>query len=121
MNLREVKELLNADVLVGEEFLGRQVKTCCGCDLMSDVLAFTKRHTLLCTGLTNVQIVRTADVTDLCALIIVRGKIPSDDILTAAYENKLPILSTKYTLFEACGILYQAGLKGCSQEDDNHE
>ena len=68
MNLRKVQELLDAKVLVGEEFLDRPVKTCCGSDLMSDVLAFTKLNTLLCTGLTNMQVIRTADMTDLCAL-----------------------------------------------------
>ncbi len=124
MDLQDVKELLRARVLTGAEFLARPVDTCCGSDLMSDVLAFAKRNTLLCTGLTNVQIVRTADVTELCALVIVRGKLPGQDILEAAAENNLPVLSTEYTLFEACGILYQAGCRGCSVkpvEDDAHD
>lgn len=121
MNLKDVKELLRARVLTGEELLNREVETCCGSDLMSDVLAFTKRRTLLCTGLTNLQVIRTADMTDLCALIIVRGKIPGEEILEAARENSLPVLATQHTLFEACGILYQAGVKGCSKKEDDHE
>lgn len=119
MNLKDVKELLQARVLTGEDLLDREVETCCGSDLMSDVLAFTKRRTLLCTGLTNLQVIRTADMTDLCALIIVRGKIPNEEILQAAEENALPVLATKHTLFEACGILYQAGLRGCSKKEEN--
>ncbi len=121
MNLRDVRDLLKAKVLAGEKFLDRPVETGCGSDLMSDVLAFTKRHTLLCTGLTNLQVVRTADMTDLCALIIVRGKIPCQEILDAAEENELPVLATQHTLFEACGILYQAGIKGCSKKETDHE
>lgn len=121
MNLLDVQKLLDAKVLSGAELLERTVETCCGSDLMSDVLAFTKRHTLLCTGLTNLQVVRTADMTDLCGIIIVRGKIPGQDILQAAAENKLPVLSTECTLFDACGILYTAGLRGCSKKECLHD
>ncbi len=116
MNLADVQKILDAKVLTGGELLERKVETCCGSDLMSDVLAFTKRNTLLCTGLTNLQVVRTADMTDLCAVVVVRGKVPSKEILAAAAENKLPVLSTGLTLFEACGILYSAGIRGCSKK-----
>lgn len=117
MNLQDVQKLLNATVLTGQGLLDRAVETCCGSDLMSDVLAFTKCNTLLCTGLTNLQVVRTADVTDLCAVIIVRGKTPSKDVLEAATESNLPILSTDFSLFDTCGILYGAGIRGCSKKE----
>lgn len=60
MNLKDVQRVLKAKILVGEELMERPVETCCGSDLMSDVLAFTKCNTLLCTGLTNMQVIRTA-------------------------------------------------------------
>ena len=115
MKLREVQKLLEARVLGGEEFLDRQIESCCGSDMMSDVLAFTKSNTLLCTGLTNMQVVRTADMTELSGLVFVRGKVPGQDIVEAAGEDMLPVLLTEYTLFEACGILYAAGIRGCSR------
>ena len=131
MNLKDVQRVLKAKILVGEEFMDRPAETCCGSDLMSDVLAFTKcntllctgltniqviRTTLLCTGLTNIQVIRTAGITDLCGIVIVRGKLPSPDFLNFAREAGMPVLSTGLTLFEACGLLYVAGLRGCSQE-----
>ena len=116
MNLKDVQRVLKAKILVGEEFMDRQAETCCGSDLMSDVLAFTKCNTLLCTGLTNIQVIRTAGITDLCGIVIVRGKVPSPDFLNFAREAGMPVLSTGLTLFEACGLLYVAGLRGCSQE-----
>ena len=70
MKLREIQKLLDARILEGEELLDRQIETCCGSDMMSDVLAFTKRSTLLCTGLTNMQVVRTADMTELSLSLI---------------------------------------------------
>lgn len=117
MDLANVKKLLQARVLTGSELLYRQIDSCCGSDMMSDVLAFTKRNTLLCTGLTNMQVVRTADMTELSALVFVRGKIPCEEIVEAAAENGLPMLSTDYTLFETCGILYEAGVRGCSKKE----
>ena len=113
MDLRDVQKLLQAQVLACENELHRPIESCCGSDMMSDVLAFTKRNTLLCTGLTNMQVVRTAELTDLSALIFVRGKRPDEEIIAEAVENNIPVLSTEYTLFEACGILYQAGVRGC--------
>lgn len=115
MKLREVQKLLEAKVLAGEEFLDRQIETCCGSDMMSDVLAFTKSNTLLCTGLTNMQVVRTADMTELSGLVFVRGKVPDQEIVEAAVDDMLPILVTEHTLFDACGILYSAGIRGCSK------
>ena len=117
MKLSEVQRLLGATLIWGEHCLEREVATACGADLMSDVLAFTKRNTLLCTGLTNMQVVRTADMTELSALVFVRGKVPDADIVAAAAENNLPVLATDYTLFEACGILYGAGIRGCSKKE----
>ncbi len=117
MDLRNIQKLLDAKVLSGAELLCRDIESCCGSDLMSDVLAFTKSNTLLCTGLTNMQVVRTADMAELSALIFVRGKVPDKEILKAAFENELPVMTTEYTLFETCGILYQAGIRSCSKKE----
>ncbi len=116
MDLKDVQRVLKAKILVGEEFMNRQVETCCGSDLMSDVLAFTKCNTLLCTGLINIQVIRTAGISDLSGIVIVRGKLPSPDFLNFAREAQMPVMTTDCTLFEACGLLYMAGLRGCTQE-----
>ena len=117
MKISRIAELLHAEVVSGMDLLDNDVHSACGSDMMSDVLAFTKRNTLLCTGLTNMQVVRTADMTELSALVFVRGKVPDADIVAAAAENNLPVLATDYTLFEACGILYGAGIRGCSKKE----
>lgn len=115
MLLQDIVKLLDAEVLCGQELLDRKIETCFGSDMMSDVLAFCKCNTLLCTGLTNIQVIRTADMTELSAIVFVCGKKPSDMIVDEAIENGRPLLATKHTLFEACGILYQAGLMGCKR------
>lgn len=113
VTLHEVIAILDAEVLVGQDQLDRDVKTAFGADLMSDVLAFARPGTLLLTGLTNPQVIRTSDVLDIGAIIMVRGKKPAPETLTLAEELKIPILSTKLILFETAGRLYQKGIVGC--------
>jgi len=113
VTLNEVKAILDADLLVGHDLLEMEVKTAFGADLMSDVLTFAKPGCLLLTGLTNHQIIRTADILGIAAIIITRGKKPSLETIRLAEEINIPVLSTKYILFEAAGRLYENGIRGC--------
>lgn len=119
MTLRDVKEILNAEVLVGYDQLDKEVKTGFGADLMSDVLAYAKPGSLLLTGLTNPQVIRTADVLDIAAIILVRGKRPPPETIRLAEELQIPILATKYILFETAGRLYSKGIVGCLEKVDS--
>lgn len=116
MKLSEVKEILQADIIVGEEKLDIEVKTAFGADLMSDVLAFAKAGSLLLTGLTNTQVIRIANVLDIAAIILVRGKKPPAETLALAKELHIPILTTKYILFETAGRLFAKGIVGCLEK-----
>jgi predicted transcriptional regulator len=113
LKLQEVKEILDADVIVGAEKLDMEVQTAFGADLMSDVLAFAKAGSLLLTGLTNSQVIKTAATRNIAAIILVRGKQPSLEAINMAKELQIPILATKYILFETAGILYTKGIVGC--------
>lgn len=116
MTLREISELLEAEVLVGENRLNMDVKTAFVADLMSDVLAFATSGSLLITGLTNPQVVRTADVLDIAAIIMGRGKKPSPETFQLAEQLDIPIMTTKYILFEIAGRLYSTGIRGCIEK-----
>jgi predicted transcriptional regulator len=113
LKLREVKEILEANVVVGQEKLDMEVYTAFGADLMSDVMAFAKAGSLLLTGLTNAQVIKTAANRRIAAIILVRGKEPSTEAIDMAKELQIPILTTKYILFETAGILYSKGIVGC--------
>lgn len=116
MQLKEVKVLLDAKVWIGEEQLTSEVYTACGCDLMSDVLAFAKEKVLLLTGLVNLQVIRTADMLDIKSIVFVRGKSPTEDMIELAREKGMTIFSTEEPLYMACGKLYEAGLRGKGDE-----
>ena len=114
MKLREIKELLDAEVLVCEEAVDSiEVEKAYASDLMSDVLAFSAPAALLITGLTNIHIFRTAQMLDIPAVIFVRGKKPDDNLLNLAKEANMPILVTQMSMFESSGRLYGNGLAPC--------
>lgn len=115
MTLAEIKKILDADVIVGGEMLSMEVNTGFAADLMSDVLAFAKEGSILLTGLTNPLVVRTAETLDLRAIIFVRGKRPSPEAMKLAQEKSIPLLGTKYILFESCGRLFASGMRGSIQ------
>lgn len=110
MKLEQVKDVLGATVILGEDHLEREVLSACGCDLMSDVLAFVKNQGMLLTGLVNAQVVRTAEMMDMKAIVFVRGKSPNAEILSLAQEADMVVMTTEYPLYVACGKLYSAGL-----------
>ena len=112
MTVKDVMDVLGARVLVGEEHLGREVRSACGSDMMSDVLAFVKDQSVLLTGLCNPQSVRTAEMMDIVCIVFVRGKIPDESVIELAKERKIVLLSTQMRMFAACGILYENGLRG---------
>lgn len=112
MTIREIQKHLNADLLCGQELLDMEIRSACGSDLMSDVLAFVKDHTVLLTGLTNPHVIRTAEMLDVSCIVFSRGKLPTQDMLEMAVERDIAMLATKHTLYVACGILYEKGLPG---------
>ena len=116
MNLQTVKEILDAKVIVGHDSMQTEIEWGCGCDLMSDVLAFAKANSLLLTGLTNPQAIRTAEMSDIKAICFVRGKKPATETIELAKSKNIPLLLTQFPLFEACGKLYKEGLIGCFEK-----
>ena len=112
MTVRDVKDTLKARILTGEGLLDQEVRSACGSDMMSDVLAFSKDHSILLTGLCNPQVIRTAEMLDIVCIIFVRGKKPDETILDMARERDLVVLETGHRMFSSCGMLYAAGLHG---------
>lgn len=112
MLIGEIKDLLEARYLSGEEHSSFKVNGAFGCDLMSDVLAFVEDKILLLTGLTNPQVIRTAEMLDINVIVFVRGKTPPQEVIDMAKEMEIALLATNHTLYTSCGILYKNGLKG---------
>lgn len=112
MTIGELVTLLDARVLRGEEKLDQEVSSGFASDLMSDVLAFVNDRTVLITGLTNVHVMRTCEMLDIQCVVVVRGKVPSEEVLEEAEELGIVVLTTKHTCYNTCGLMYQAGISG---------
>ena len=110
MQLREVLQIIEGKLISRKADLAQDVSMGGGADLMSDVLAFGQEGMLLMTGLTHPQVVRTAEMAGVAALVFVRGKVPPPETIALADEKGMPLLASKYTMFETCGRLYAAGL-----------
>ena len=116
MRISEIKDLLDAEVLVGEDALDAEVHSACGSDMMSDVLAYVKDQAVLLTGLVNSQVIRTAAMMDMVCIVFVRSKTPTPEMIELAKESSIVLLASKKRMYEACGTLYFHGLGGAKHE-----
>jgi len=114
MTLGEIRSVLEALVLTKRTDMSREIGRAYCADLMSDVLAFSVTHSLLITGLTNAQVIRTADVADIMAVVFVQGKRPDAETITMAESKNIPLLVTSLSMFDVCGRLYEKGLRSWS-------
>ena len=116
MTLKEIKDLLNAEVLCGDdECLAKSVRSCFACDLISEMLLFVKPHSLLITSLTNAHVIHAAQVMDASGVVFVGGRKPDQAVITNGEINNIPLLTTSLLTFDCCGQLYENGIKGDKQ------
>jgi predicted transcriptional regulator len=116
MKLKEIRSLLDCDVICGEDQLEADVQSAFAADMMSDVLAFSRSGAVLVTGLTSLQSVHTADVADLAAIVFIHDKRPGMAVVEVARQKKIPLLTTRRLMFEVCGVLFGHGLKAAGRD-----
>ncbi len=118
MKIKDIKDILKAKIYTGEECYEKQIQGVFASDLMSDVLTteFFEDKSILVSGLNNPQVIRTAEMLDIDAVLLVRGKVPTEETIAMAKDNEMVLMSTNYNMYNACGILYSKGIKGLSNE-----
>lgn len=112
MTLQELIQLIDGELIAGDGDPDRLILGGCGADLMSDVLASIEPGAVLLTGLCSTQVIRTAQMADVAAVVIVRGKKPPADLIALADAEHVPLISSRHGMFELCGRLSRAGLAG---------
>jgi hypothetical protein len=111
MQLKEVVERLHGIVLTGKYDEKMEVLSGGAADLMSDVLAFNiEGNSLLLSGLTTPQVLRTAEMSGIKAIVFVRGKKPPQQVIELAEELSIHLIMTEKSMYLSCGILHAAGL-----------
>ena len=119
MNLINIIKLANGHVLTEDLDINIEISGAYGADLMSDVLAASQSDAVLLTGLTNPQVVRTAQMADFRAIIFVRGKQPQAETLLLAKQENIPLITSSFGMFELCGRLHKAGLPSFESNEPN--
>ncbi|HOJ92998.1 MAG TPA: hypothetical protein PKW23_05035 [Dictyoglomaceae bacterium] len=118
MKARKIIEITESEVLAGEELLDQvDITKGFASDLMSDVLALVdsqNRDVVLITGVTNAQIIRTAEILDIPMIIVVRGKSVPKDVVKLAEDKGIILVKTDKIVFEISGILFQNGIRGAN-------
>jgi hypothetical protein len=113
MRLSEVLTVVNGRFISPNVNPNIEVQRGFAADLMSDALRYRLCDALLVSGLANHQVVRTAEMADVRAILMVRGKVPAPETLDLAEEVGIPFLGTNMTMFESCARLFDAGLGAC--------
>lgn len=116
MKLSDIQKFLQCQLISTADFdADIDVQFAYASDLMSDILVAVKPGSLLLTGLTNNQVIRTTKVAACSAIVFVRDKKPSPETIELANQYNIPILATKLSMFDACGILFSHGVKGVNR------
>lgn len=110
MELSKVSQLIKGSIVYESDTLP-QLEFAFSSDLMSDVLRFHMEKTILITGLSNVQTLRTAEISNIECIVFARDKKVTDDMIQLARENKISLITSPLTLFEVSGRLYSNGIK----------
>ncbi len=111
MKLLEVAVTTGGTIVTSDANADKKVDYAFASDLMSDVLTTSVDNLLLITGLSNLQTIRTAEMSDIYGILLVRGRSASDEMRALASELGIVIIETGYSMFRSCGLLYNSGLK----------
>ena len=121
MRLTQIVEVAEARPFSPNTSLDREVLSAFVSDLMSDVLCQDVHQGLLITSLANPQALRTAEMAEVTAVLMVGGKQPLPETLRLARELDIPLLGTELSAFDVCYVLGQAGLPSCGRSETKTE
>ncbi len=111
MTIKKIIELLSCHFVSDFIDLSRNIEFAYASDLMSDILVKPRPGALLVTGLINYQVVRTSKIAGIYPIIFARNKKPEEGVFKLSNKYKIPILLTKFSMFETCGILFSNGIR----------
>ena len=111
MKIRELVKEMDLKVVSGELFLEREVNGGYASDLLSDVLANSRKGNIWITMQIHQNIIAVASSKELSGIIIVNGRCPDEETLKKAQEEKIPVMISKLFTYEIAGRLYETGIR----------
>jgi hypothetical protein len=111
MTIKEIVEIIDGKVICCGEKLSTTIVYAFASDLMSDVLTIEKENLVLITGLANLQVIRTSEMSDIFCIIFARDKKIGKEMVDLAKENSMVLIESPHSMFYISGELYKAGIK----------
>lgn len=114
MTVFDIAKSLGLETRAGKDHLDEEVTGGYASDLLSDVIAHSRKGNLWVTIQTHPNIVAVATMKELAGIILTGGREPDPGTLERAAEEGIPILVSPLFTFELVGRLYQKGISGLS-------
>jgi predicted transcriptional regulator len=108
----EIVKSFGLEMRAGKDRLLEEVTGGYASDLLSDVIAHTRKGNLWVTIQTHPNIVAVATMKELAGIILTGGREPDAETVQKAEEEGIPILVSSLFTFELVGRLYQMGISG---------
>ncbi len=110
ITLKEIIQKLNLEVMSASGDFDREIRGGYVSDLLSDVIANSKKGNIWITLQTHPNIVAVATLKELAGIIIVNKRKPEDETLKKAEQENIPVMVTELSAFEIVGRLYELGI-----------
>jgi predicted transcriptional regulator len=114
MTVFDIVKILELKMRTGKDRLHEEVTGGYASDLLSDVIAHSRKGNIWITIQTHPNIVAVATMKELSGIILAGGREPDGDTVQKAEEEGMPILVSPLFTFELVGRLYQRGISGMS-------
>jgi hypothetical protein len=105
MLIDDIKKIVQAEILTGDESVEISFDRAFASDLMSDVLTINSDNLLLITGLNNLQTIRTAEMAEIKLVLFARNKRPNNEMINLARLEGITIMVSQKSMFHVSGLL----------------
>ncbi|TET62364.1 MAG: serine kinase [Candidatus Stahlbacteria bacterium] len=112
MKLSAIVKSYDLKVECSKNSLNREIEGGYASDLLSDVMAHSKKGDIWITLQGHPNIVAVAMLKELAGIIIINGRKPEQETIKKAEAEGLPIMTSELSMFELVGKLYESGVSG---------
>ncbi|MFW6131307.1 MAG: serine kinase [Candidatus Aminicenantaceae bacterium] len=107
MKLKNIIEKLQFKIITAQNKVEAEVSGGYTSDLLSDVIANSKKGNLWITLQIHQNIIAVAKLKELSGIIIVNNRKPDEETIKKANEENIPLLLSKEMAFEVSGKLFK--------------
>jgi predicted transcriptional regulator len=110
MKLQTIVDKIGLRLLCCEKKLEQEITGGYASDLLSNVIARSKKGDVWVTMMSHANIIAVAVLKDLGGIIITEGREPDPETIKKAAEEQIPLMLTTLSTFQVVGKLYEMGI-----------